>query len=54
MSEFGKEIISALEDFAKAVKSGKPVKQTIMRRMTVKGKTVYTRETFTGPIKPIR
>lgn len=44
----GEEIIRDLKD----VLAGKPVRQTIMRRMTVKGRTVYTRESFVAPIRP--
>lgn len=43
-----KRVIKDLEE----VIAGKPVKQTIIRKMNVKGKTVYTRESFTAPIQP--
>ena len=33
------------------VRDGKPVKQTVVRRMKVNGKTVYADETFTAPVK---
>lgn len=51
MSEFGKKIIRSLRQLNDDVKSGKPVRQSIVHRMIVKGKTVYTRETFMTPIK---
>lgn len=31
--------------------AAKPMKQSTIRRMTVKGKTVYVRDTFTAPVK---
>lgn len=51
MSEFGQECIKSLREFLKHVKSGKPVQQSIVRRMKVKGKTVYVRETFSAPLR---
>jgi hypothetical protein len=47
----GAEIIKRMQDFLADVKAGKPMKQTIVRRMRVKGKTVFTHETFTGPLQ---
>lgn len=41
------QIISGLQEML----DGKPVKQVMVRRMIVKGKTVYTRESFTAPIR---
>lgn len=51
MSRVGKRIIRSLEQFLADVKAGKPMRQTNVRRMTVKGKTVYVDETFTAPLK---
>jgi hypothetical protein len=41
MSRLGKRIIKSLEQFNRDLKAGKPMKQTVVRRMTVKGKTEY-------------
>lgn len=49
--KLGKKIIRALKEVNRDMRLGLPVKQSIVRRMTVKGKTVYARETFTAPIK---
>lgn len=48
---FGHHVIASLREGVAAMKAGKPFKQTVMRRMIVKGKTVYTRETFIAPVK---
>ena len=47
----GSRLIAGLQQLASDLKTGKPVRQTIVRRMNVKGETVYTHETFTGPIQ---
>ncbi|HSZ58629.1 MAG TPA: hypothetical protein VK797_23375 [Tepidisphaeraceae bacterium] len=54
MSKFGKEIIAGLKWLNHAIKNDLPVKQTIIRRMKVKGKTVYTDETFTAPVRRMK
>ena len=48
---FGQSVVNNLREFSEVLKAGKPFKQTVRRRMIVKGKTVYTRETFTAPAK---
>lgn len=45
---FGKQVIKSLEQGLSDMKAGKPFKQTIVRRMIVKGKTVYVFESFTA------
>jgi hypothetical protein len=50
MRKFGKQLIPAMREFLRDVKAGKPMKQTIVRRVKVKGETVYTRETFVAPV----
>jgi hypothetical protein len=52
MSAFGRKLIRSLEQFRDDLRANKPMKQTIVRRMKVKGKTVFTHETFTAPIRP--
>lgn len=47
----GKRIVASLRKFLADVRAGKPVKQTIVRRMTVKGQTIYVQETFKAPFK---
>jgi hypothetical protein len=53
MSRLGKRIIKSLKEFIRNVEAGKPFKQTIVRRMRVKGKTVYARETFNAPLRKV-
>jgi len=48
---FGQKLIKSCEEFIQHVKQGKPIKQTFVRRMTVKGKTVYTHESIFAPLK---
>ncbi len=48
-----KKLIDSLRDLSDAIRTGKPMKQSIVRRMKVKGKTVFTRETFTAPLRPL-
>lgn len=50
MSKFGKHVIESLRDALARMRRGEPFKQTIVRRMKVKGETVYTHETFNAPI----
>lgn len=47
MSKLGKKLIKGLEDAL----SGKPLKHSIVRRMVVKGKTEYVRESYYAPLK---
>jgi hypothetical protein len=54
MSRLGKRIIKSLEQFNRDMKAGKPMKQTVVRRMTVKGKMVYVAETFVAPVRAMR
>jgi hypothetical protein len=51
VSKLGKKLIRSLEQMDALVRSGKPVSQSFVRRMKVKGKDVFVRETFTAPIK---
>jgi hypothetical protein len=44
-------LVSAVREMHDAIKNGTPMQQTVMRRMKVKGKTVFTREKFTAPIR---
>lgn len=46
------KIVDSLRQFLADVKAGKPMRQSVVRRMKVKGKTVFTREVFTAPVKP--
>jgi hypothetical protein len=50
MSKLGKKIIARLTDLNRIIETGEPIQQSVMRRIKVKGKTVYTRETFKAPI----
>jgi hypothetical protein len=54
MSKFGKSALKSLREGLADMRAGKPFKQTIVRRINVKGKTVFTRETFTGPIQSFK
>jgi hypothetical protein len=54
MSDFARQVIRNFREFLRDAKAGKPFKQSIVRRMKVKGKTVYTRETFTAPLRPMK
>ena len=47
---FGQQIIDSLREGIADAKAGKPFRQTVVRRMTVKGETVYAHETFTAPL----
>lgn len=51
MSEFGEKLIKSLREFVADAKAGKAMKQSFVRRMKVKGKTVYAREEFTAPLQ---
>lgn len=51
MSKLGRRMIRALKEFIRKADDGEPVEQIVMRRMKVKGKTVYTREKFKAPIR---
>jgi hypothetical protein len=51
MSKLGKRIVSSLEEFVRDAKAGKSFRQSIVRRMKVKGKIVYARETFEAPMR---
>lgn len=48
----GKKILKSLDGMATAVNAGKPLRQSIVRKMVVKGKIVFVRETFFAPLKP--
>jgi hypothetical protein len=52
VSKLGKKLIRGMRQFIADVKAGKPVKQRTVRRMKVKGKTVYVHDSFTAPIGP--
>ena len=47
----GATIVRNLKEFADAISTGKPIRQTIVRRMKVKGKTVYVQEKVKAPIR---
>lgn len=53
MSREGARIIRSLKSFIKDVEAGKPVRQSIVRRVWVKGKPVYCHENYTAPLKPM-
>jgi hypothetical protein len=46
----GEEIIAGLKELISDIKNGKPRRQYTVRRMTVRGKTVYVHDSFTAPI----
>ena len=48
---FGQQLIDSLQDFLARVDRGEPIKQTVVRRMKVKGQTVHTSETFAAPLR---
>lgn len=50
MSKLGKKLIKSLRQFIKDAEDGKSFRQSIVRRMKVKGKTVFAREAFVAPI----
>lgn len=50
MSKLGKQLIRDLKWFKGAIRDGTPVRQSVVRRMKVKGKTVYIHDRFTAPI----
>lgn len=51
---FGQSAIANLKDFIERVKRGDPMRQSNVRRMVVKGKTVYVHSRFTAPVGRIR
>lgn len=51
MSRTGDKIIRSLREGIDAIRAGKPMRQSTVRRMVVKGKTVYVRDTFTAPVR---
>lgn len=50
MSSFGKQTIKSLREFLRDAKAGKPIQQSIVRRMIVKGKNVYVHTRFKAPL----
>lgn len=51
MSELGDKLIRGLRELRDGLRNGRPFKQSAVRRMKVKGKTVHVRETFAAPIR---
>lgn len=51
MRRLGDKLARGIRELREAMETGKPLRQTVVRRVMVKGKTVHTRETFTAPLK---
>ena len=50
MSKFGKSAIANLKEGLERFRNGGSFHQSIVRKVMVKGKPVYCRESFYGPI----
>ena len=48
----GQHLIDSLRDALDGIENGRPMRQSVVRRMKVKGETVYTRETYLAPVVP--
>lgn len=51
MSQLGKEIIHSLTQGLADIKAGKPMRQSIGRRVMVKGRPTWCIESFTAPVR---
>ena len=51
MKSLGLKLAEGLNNLKKDIENGKPVKQTIVRKMKVNGKSTFIHSTFTAPIQ---
>jgi hypothetical protein len=49
-TKLGRQLIKALTELRNGIRTGKPFKQSIVRRIPTKRGDVLTRETYTAPI----
>lgn len=50
MSELGDKLVNALREFVHARRTGQPVRQSVLRRVRVRGKGTFIHTSFTAPL----